>query len=201
MNNYVYIHIRRDTGRIFYVGRGRGQRAWAKTSRNVHWKSIVKKTAYSVEILFSNLSLELSCKLEELCIKVIGLKNLANKTSGGEGILGFKHSEDSKLKMSHSKKGRTACNKGIPSPRKGCSLSPTIKEKMAKSKGGKAFSVYKAIIGKRYSCSKGQLIGHFENQNEASRILDVPTSNINNCLKGFRGYAKGFIFEFRNEEV
>ena len=57
-NVYVYRHRRLDTNKIFYVGISKTKnfkRAYSKNNRNIHWKRIVNKTDYNVEILKSNL--------------------------------------------------------------------------------------------------------------------------------------------------
>ena len=48
---YVYRHIRLDTGRPFYVGKGKGIRAWSTRTRNLYWFNIVNKHGYKVEIV------------------------------------------------------------------------------------------------------------------------------------------------------
>lgn len=40
---YTYLHRRNDTGQVFYVGKGKGQRAHDKYKRSAHWKRIVAK--------------------------------------------------------------------------------------------------------------------------------------------------------------
>ena len=61
--HYIYQHIRLDTNEIFYIGKGTHRkqnykyyRAFDKKRRNNIWNSIVNKTNYKVEILFTNLS-------------------------------------------------------------------------------------------------------------------------------------------------
>lgn len=105
---YVYIH-RRPDNQIFYVGKGRKKRAW-DTKRNNHWKSIVNKYGgFSAEIVEYCDSEEdaflvekfLICSLKIFC-------SLANKTDGGDGPSGYKHSDLSKARISASGKGRIA---------------------------------------------------------------------------------------------
>lgn len=105
---YIYQHRRKDTGQIFYVGKGRGKRCFQKSNRNKHWHHITNKTEYAVEILFENLSEELACFTEIGIItkyKNDGIE-LCNYTIGGDGLSGHKHSEEHKKKISLSSKGK-----------------------------------------------------------------------------------------------
>jgi hypothetical protein len=88
----VYIHKRKDTGQIFYVGIGKKEsRAYTNWGRNNYWKDLVGKIEYSIEIIKNNISWEEACQIEKELIKSIGRKDmdlgpLVNKTNGGEGI-------------------------------------------------------------------------------------------------------------------
>lgn len=100
-NFYVYIHRRKTDNKVFYVGKGRGYRAYASDSRNDHWKSTVAKHGYSVEIVYENLTEEESFVLEKDAILEFGYFGhpLTNKTMGGEGISGYRHTVENKKKM------------------------------------------------------------------------------------------------------
>lgn len=111
---YVYTHTRMDTNTIFYVGIGRKRnyfRAYQTDKRNNHWRAIVGKTNYAVEIVHDNISWEEACKKEIELIAVIGRADLkagplANWTNGGEGASGVLVSDDVKRKISISKRGK-----------------------------------------------------------------------------------------------
>lgn len=98
----VYQHRRLDTNEIFYIGIGKTiARSKSKKYRNNIWHKIVKKSEYSIEILHTNLSWEESCILEKYYIKKygrkdLGLGSLANMTDGGDGINGYKHTNETK---------------------------------------------------------------------------------------------------------
>ena len=78
MNNYyVYIHKTKD-GVPFYVGKGKGRRAWS-TDRNKNWKELVNTIGeYDVEIVSDKLSEKQSLEFEKNLISTIGITNLTN---------------------------------------------------------------------------------------------------------------------------
>lgn len=107
----VYRHRRLDTNEIFYIGIGKDmKRPFDKVGRNIFWKKVTNKTKYEVEILIDNIDYEEAKELEILLIKEygrrdLGLGTLVNLTDGGEGLLGFKPSQETKNKISNSLKG------------------------------------------------------------------------------------------------
>lgn len=74
---YVYLHKRKDTGEVFYVGKGQGARHSAKAARNSAWASVVEKAGgFESEIIKSNLSNATALILEaELISKYCDLTN------------------------------------------------------------------------------------------------------------------------------
>ena len=143
---YVYQHRRDDTGEVFYVGKGKGNRCFSK-NRNKHWKNISNKTSYSIEIVYDNLPSEIACLVEIGLItkyKIQGLE-LCNYTIGGEGTIGYKHSFSSKEIMSKNKKGRKLSpehKKKISESRKGFRMSDEQKQKLSNTLTGKKLSEY-----------------------------------------------------------
>ena len=114
--NYVYIHIKNDNGQVFYVGRGKEYRAWAKTGRNKHWNNISLKHGYTVEVVESGLTRDEANHLEILVIELALACGcvLANKTSGGDGVTDLVFTDESKIKMSRSQGGRRVhCSNGM----------------------------------------------------------------------------------------
>ena len=90
MNNVVYLHRRKDSGEIFYVGIGKQNRPYSKSKRNKFWNSIAEKCGWSVEIIYEDLSWDDACKKERELIKQYGRRDLGegiltNMTDGGEG--------------------------------------------------------------------------------------------------------------------
>lgn len=153
---YVYRHVRLDKNEVFYIGIGLKEddykRAYSKDSRrSQHWKSIVKSAPYRVDIMFEDDDVELIKQKEIEFIALygrrdLGLGTLVNFTSGGDGMLGYKHSEDSKRKLSEDRVGDKNPNwgktpseetirKGIES-RKWYEHSDETREKLRASKLG-----------------------------------------------------------------
>lgn len=92
---YVYEHIRNDTNAIFYVGKGKNERAYRTNNRNKYWKNIVNKcNGFTVRFIAKDLDEELAYLAEEERIdqlKRLGIK-LANINAGGAGVgSGDKH--------------------------------------------------------------------------------------------------------------
>ena len=148
----VYRHRRLDTNDIFYIGIGKDKyRATSKTCRNKYWYNIVNKTDYSVEILYNNVSWDEAKDLEMLLIKLYGRKylntgTLCNLTEGGDGRLGFKHSEKTKRKMKKSANG--FCEKA----KENCLNS--VRRKVIDVNTGKIFSSVKEVVeNSKYSAS------------------------------------------------
>ena len=109
---YVYAHRRNDTGSIFYIGKGKDSRAWKTSGResNKYWCNIVAKHGHTVELLKENLTEEESFIKEERFIKLLS-DQICNLTKGGEGSSGYKHTAESKVKMSAGQTGRKLSDK------------------------------------------------------------------------------------------
>ena len=99
MDYKVYVHQKADDGTIFYVGKGRRWRENRKEGRNKHWHNVVNKHGFTVCVVAANLTNEEACTFEKILIKQIGYENLVNYTYGGEGSEGYKHTEQTKVKM------------------------------------------------------------------------------------------------------
>lgn len=109
---YLYRHIRLDNNEPFYIGIGYDNnysRAYEKGSRNKYWKNIVDLTEYRVDIMLDYLDND-EVKTKEIeFISIYGRSDinkgtLVNMTDGGEGTLGYRHSEETKKRISESNK-------------------------------------------------------------------------------------------------
>lgn len=105
---YVYVHSRLSSGEPFYVGKGRDSRAYDMTRRNTYWKRIVNKDGgRHNNYIAKNIDEELAFLVEEEMIekyRILGIK-LANFTNGGEGMSGYKFTEEQRIRRSELKKG------------------------------------------------------------------------------------------------
>lgn len=97
---YVYLHVRESNGVPFYVGKGRGKRAWSRKSRNSYWNNVVSKNGLEVYILAENLTEKEAFEFEIATIEMLGLENLTNMTLGGDGSPGLSPSKETRNKIS-----------------------------------------------------------------------------------------------------
>jgi hypothetical protein len=92
----VYLHYRLDTGECFYIGKGTEKRARAKDCRNPIWNRIVHKANRNV-VIAQYFEKEAEALAYEVDL-ISKFKPTANITAGGEGVSGYKHSEEFRQK-------------------------------------------------------------------------------------------------------
>ena len=226
----VYRHIRLDKNEVFYIGIGEFEsRAYDKIFRTKYWKNVAKK-GYEIEILFRDLTWEDACQKERELItlygrKDLGLGSLVNLTDGGQGPKGVIRSEETRKKISESRKGKCT---GDDNPSKRLdvreklhnilsvlkdnhsSKRPEVKKKISESMkkwGNNHPSKRKSFLGENHpnaiSVSKydkeGNFIRDYVTLTEAKK--DMAKSSVGNiklvCL-GLRKTAGGFIWKFKN---
>jgi hypothetical protein len=141
-NYYVYLHLRKTNNKVFYVGKGKGKRAWSRHSRNKHWNHIVNKHDFLAKIVDKDLSEEQAFELETFMIDFIGFENLCNMTFGGEGVSGLKHSEETRAKISSIHKGRIVSKEMCAkiSAAKKASITPELRLKISQANKGRFYS-------------------------------------------------------------
>jgi len=136
---YVYEHWRLDKDECFYVGKGKGGRAYETSKRGSHWRHIVAKlerigSGYEVRLVITGLTEKEAFKIEKERIAFWrDIVDLANKTDGGEGVSGLKMSKEAKAKMRAAKLGKKPSHNGTT----GMKFSNETKEKMRAAKLGK----------------------------------------------------------------
>lgn len=113
VRHYVYIHRKTSDRAVFYVGKGKGRRAWGRTGRNKWWLSVAEKHGCSVEILRDDLSEPCALALERAMICIIGKDALVNLVDGGGGISGWTHSAETKAKISAFNKGKKPTQRAL----------------------------------------------------------------------------------------
>jgi len=143
---YAYKHIRPDTGKVFYVGKGHGPRAWDFAARNNHHKNIVAKLRRNgmepiVHIVRDNMSERCAFVLERILIAIYkeeGAK-LANLSNGGEGPSGYRHTEEARKKIAEASAKRVHTPESIAkrvAKRKGYRPTPETILKLSESHKG-----------------------------------------------------------------
>jgi hypothetical protein len=76
---YIYLHIKKNDGEPFYVGKGIKNRCNNVNGRNKYWKNIVNKYGFDIIKLDENLNENEAYKLETYWINRIGRKDLNMK--------------------------------------------------------------------------------------------------------------------------
>ena len=102
---YVYVHRRASDNSVFYVGKGKGCRAWQSSGRSNFWVKTKLKHGIVIELVLQGLSEDQAFFNEIQFIKWFGRRNnftgcLVNLTDGGEGCSGAVASDKSKLATS-----------------------------------------------------------------------------------------------------
>jgi hypothetical protein len=82
---YVYSHKSPINGEVFYVGKGKGKRAYSSQGRNQKWNELVSKHGFEVVIEKDNLTDLEANEAEKIVIMKYGYHNLTNITIGGKG--------------------------------------------------------------------------------------------------------------------
>jgi len=109
MEYYTYIHTRKDNNTVFYVGKGKGKRAFDRSGRNKHWYNVVNKAGYKTDICAYWPTEEQALEHEKFLIACFKeLSTLVNKTAGGDGISGYRHTEEARKTMSLKRQGKSA---------------------------------------------------------------------------------------------
>ena len=210
---YVYEHIRLDNMTCFYVGKGKGERAY-DLERNDHHDRISNRHGHAVVIIKDKLTEKQAFRLERDTIEdyIFNLgygididgyrdysnnKYLTNMTFGGEGPSGRKFSDKTKRKMSKAKKGRKRSeeekrkiSETCKGKNKGKKLSEETKLKLSEACKGRKFSdeTKRKMSEAKIKLSKKVICittGEiFNSLKEAGSYYNVAQSNISSCCRG-----------------
>lgn len=108
---YVYEHTRRDTGQVFYVGKGSGKRAncASRHHRSEFWQRVASKAhGFDVRLVVVGIDEELAFLAERERIdqlRRLGLQ-LTNLTDGGDGTSGWLKSPEWRAKVGAAHRGK-----------------------------------------------------------------------------------------------
>lgn len=210
---YVYRHIRLDINQPFYIGVSTvNHRKGHKWARNFMWKDIVSKTAYEIEVLFDDISLEFAYEKEIEFIKLYGRLDLCtgtlcNLTNGGVGSNGLKQSKETVEKRMIQIRGRKApWATGNPNFVKGRVVDVETRKRLGAAHKGIHITFtdkrLKADSEKRrpvlmYTLS-GEFIKEFEGIGVASREMRLDCGAISKVANGKLKTTGNYIFKFKN---
>ena len=145
---YTYSHATSE-GRIFYIGKGQGNRAHQLKYRNDRWKKIVNKYGKPTVQVLADWKTEIEALEHEMllinCFRGMGYK-LANLTNGGEGTSGYKHTLEQIERNRKAKIGSIPWNKGISS---GLKHTEKFKEKIRRTHTGSTWNLGRPTSAKQ----------------------------------------------------
>lgn len=104
---YIYAYLRKSDLTPYYIGKGKGERAWQRHSQ---CNAQPPKDHSKIVIMESNLTELGALALERFYIRWYGRKDsgtgiLRNLTDGGDGVTGIIRSEETLKRMSESQSG------------------------------------------------------------------------------------------------
>lgn len=190
---YVYTHLNPQTKEIFYVGIGKGNRAWNKgAGRNKFWENYVNKHGFEVEIIAENITRNQAGKIEIELIAHLGRRQideggtLVNRSSGGDGGSGgYTHTEEWKRQHSEKQLGK----KKKP-------LSQEAKEKISKALKGRESHWGKPVL---QFDKQGNFIKEWPSAKAAKK--ETGAKNIFEVASGYKNQlyksSAGFIWKYK----
>ena len=206
---YTYAHYTSD-GKLFYIGKGHGLRAYRYSGRNPHYQNIVAKYGKPTVKIIAEWETEKDAFRHEIEL-IAKYKNegieLCNKTIGGEGTSGYHLTELHKLKIKISKLGKSA------TWNIGRKHSEETKRKCGVANIGKSTSEKQKSIASIVSKGNRHAAGNTNNRTwiwigtniltgkvvkyigeKEMKFAGLQHANIIKCLNGKRKSHKGYIW-------
>lgn len=218
---YVYLHLRRTDGKVFYVGKGTRRRAWSMNRKNPHWRRTVAKHGYDVILIHRDMTESCALSFERALIRAYSSPELTNLTDGGEGASGYSHtlegrakmsaawqtrvvSDETRLRLSAFQRGRKHSPEHVlkqAEAQKGKTYSEETKAKIGAAHRGKVISeAHRSAMSKRVECSNGMV---FPSVTSAALWVrsdcgypKASKTNIIYCLKGVTSVAYGLRWSY-----
>lgn len=220
---YVYLHRKATNNDVFYVGKGKGKRAWWFHGRSEQWNRTEKKHGVVVEIFSDCLSEQDAHSLEMELIKSIGRSNLCNHTDGGEGMSGWHASEETRLKQSILRKGRKMSEEfreAVSIRFNGVKKTEEHNFKVSESLKGRVFSeehrknLSEAIKKRKFNPEWGRKSGEsrskkvlcintgdvFASSKAAQESLGLCKGSVSRVCNGKQAHTHGYIFKYLEDE-
>ncbi len=193
MEYYVYTHLNPTTKDIFYVGIGKGNRAYNKwAGRNKFWNNYVNKHGFEVELIAEGLTRNQALKIEEKLIAHMGRRQideggiLVNRSTGGDGGGSYTHTEEFKQKLSKERMGK----KRKPH-------SDEAKKKISKAQQGKLITWNKPVL--QYD-KNGNFIREWKSAKQAS--IETGAKSIYEVASGYKNQlyktSGGYVWKYKN---
>jgi hypothetical protein len=194
---YVYVHLNPKTKEVFYVGIGKGNRAWNKwAGRNQFWENYVNKYGFEVELIAENLTRNQAGKIETKLIIELGRRQideggtLVNRSTGGDGgPTGYTHTEEFKQKLSSDRKGKCT--------RKERKLSKEAKAKISQKLKSRSVTWGKPVL---QFDKHGNFIKEWDNMKDAER--ETGAKNIFEVASGYKNQmyksSGGYVWKYKN---
>lgn len=222
---YVYLHRRATDNSVFYVGKGKSNRAWGCAQRSKYWKFVAQKHGVFVEIEKDGMIESDAFGLEvELIAKYRDLGSvLCNFTSGGEGSSGLISSKRKKVHCSNgmsfphtqsaadwliglgnekaTSKSVSAAARGDKKTIYGYCFAYTGTPKEPVISGKEAQVANSGYNRKAVYCSNGVVYKSGVDASMAIYGHKGGASKIFQCCDGVRKSAGGFTWAYRHEDL